>query len=400
MPDIGATVEPKTREVFARLILSPLAVTAIVALIYAGFLLERLHRHRFDFSVFVCAGDAHCDPSAVPCNLTVYPSSEGYDGQFYYRLALDPFSSRDPHHGIELDAPSYRAQRILYPLAVWLLSFGGRTGLVPAWMVLVNYFGVCAIAWLAALYFRSIGRAALWALGVALYGGLVLALYRDLTEIMAVMLMLAAIVLLQRKRRLTAAILLGLSVLTRETVLLFAAACAGVILWEATKRRRLTVHPVVVLIPIATFAGWRTIVWLLWGPVGRVNLSGAFRIPLSPLFGCLWRRMLVFDGSQTLWFLEAGALVAVAAAALWCLRGSKAGHAEKTGLILYVLLIFSLPRDIWAEGWSFLRISAELHTLAIMVLVGSASRWRIPVVAATSMMGVFLMIHHAWANII
>ena len=38
--------------------------------------------------------------------------SDGYDGQFVYRLALDPFTHAVTAHGITLDNPAYRQQRI------------------------------------------------------------------------------------------------------------------------------------------------------------------------------------------------------------------------------------------------------------------------------------------------
>ena len=52
--------------------------------------------------------------------LTVYEGSSGYDGAFVYRLALDPFTEQPVAHGITLDNPSYRQQRIVLPLVAWL----------------------------------------------------------------------------------------------------------------------------------------------------------------------------------------------------------------------------------------------------------------------------------------
>jgi hypothetical protein len=49
--------------------------------------------------------------------------SSGYDGQFYAQIALDPLL-RDPDLVQSLDAPAYRARRILAPAAAALLGLG------------------------------------------------------------------------------------------------------------------------------------------------------------------------------------------------------------------------------------------------------------------------------------
>jgi hypothetical protein len=53
--------------------------------------------------------------------------SSGYDGQFYAQIALDPLL-RDPDLVQSLDAPAYRARRILAPAAAALLGLGNPWG--------------------------------------------------------------------------------------------------------------------------------------------------------------------------------------------------------------------------------------------------------------------------------
>src|ERR687883_290318 len=103
---------------------SPLISALIVGLIISFFIYKRLHRSHFDYSSFVVAGDEFCNPAQVPKGLTVLRNSAGYDGQFYYRLALTPFTSQATEFGIRIDAPPIRQQRILYPLLTWILSLG------------------------------------------------------------------------------------------------------------------------------------------------------------------------------------------------------------------------------------------------------------------------------------
>src|SRR3972149_5427209 len=67
---------------------SPIITLVIVAIAYAIFLNARLSEHQYDFSVFVTAGDIFVDANAAPDGLKILQNSDGYDGQFYYRLAL------------------------------------------------------------------------------------------------------------------------------------------------------------------------------------------------------------------------------------------------------------------------------------------------------------------------
>ena len=68
----------------------------------------------------------------APCERQAGP---GYDGQFYFAIAHDPFLTR-PDTAASLD-DSLRYRRILYPLTAWLLATGQPAAL-PYTLVLVN----------------------------------------------------------------------------------------------------------------------------------------------------------------------------------------------------------------------------------------------------------------------
>jgi hypothetical protein len=55
-----------------------------------------------DISVFVQAGTQFVNPSRAPHGLAIR-SGAGYDGQFYYRLALEPWNLARSAHGITFD---------------------------------------------------------------------------------------------------------------------------------------------------------------------------------------------------------------------------------------------------------------------------------------------------------
>src|SRR5262249_9235466 len=103
---------------------SPLAPLLITTIVTSLFTFGMLFRSGFNASSFVTAGATFCNPALAPNSLVISKNSGGYDGQFYYRLALDPFTSKRTDFGVTLDIPSYRHQRILYPFMAWALSAG------------------------------------------------------------------------------------------------------------------------------------------------------------------------------------------------------------------------------------------------------------------------------------
>lgn len=90
-------------------------------------------------------------PALEASALATVPNSAGYDGQFYAQLALDP-TLRDPALASALDAPAYRARRILAPAAAFVVGFGR-----PEW-ILQLYALLNVACWfaLAVLLYREI----------------------------------------------------------------------------------------------------------------------------------------------------------------------------------------------------------------------------------------------------
>ncbi len=142
----------------------------------------------------------------------------GYDGQFYYYIALDPTRARS-----YIDAPSYRYERILYPLLARFTALE-QPAAVPWTLLIINWLacggGVLALAawlrrrgaspWLAAIY--------------GLYPGMLVAIQFDLTEPLAYGLVALGVYLFDfggRRGVIAAAVAFGLAGLTRETTLLF-----------------------------------------------------------------------------------------------------------------------------------------------------------------------------------
>jgi len=185
-------------------------------------------------SLFVMAGHVYTHRAELPRGLLLVPAA-GYDGQFYYRLALDPANWNATAFGITMDQ-SYRYTRIGYPLVAWLVS-AGQHELVPAALVAVNLVAVAAMAVLGGQFARESGRHALWGLAFAAYFGLVISVGRDTAEPLAEACMLGGLLAYRRSKYVLTTGLFAFGAITRETILLAPAAIAVTRLAAMARRR-------------------------------------------------------------------------------------------------------------------------------------------------------------------
>lgn len=227
-------------------------VTAwITAVSYFIFLMLMLNQH--DPGTFPQAGDYFADANETPANLVILTDSFGYDGQYYYRLALNPFTREKSEFGIEIGSPRYRFQRILYPLLVWLFSFGNPQ-LVIYSLILVNFIALIIIGYAAGYYAKLVGRHALLGLAFSFFPGFLYTLSRDLVEITEACLILWGLVTLGQKRTFIASGLFSLALLAKETALLTAVSLIS------QKKYR-----VAAIFPLAVYGIWQLFLNWWWG---------------------------------------------------------------------------------------------------------------------------------------
>jgi hypothetical protein len=111
----------------ARLSRSPAALGQTVLLLY-GVLLVALLRGGLQGRDFTYQGRYFVTKSSSSPYIKLDPKYSGYDylgydGQFFYYIALDPVGAL-PY----IDTPSYRYTRIGYPIAARVLALAGRRG--------------------------------------------------------------------------------------------------------------------------------------------------------------------------------------------------------------------------------------------------------------------------------
>jgi hypothetical protein len=384
---------------------TPLGASTLTLLAYGLLTLARLQAFGGDVTRFVLASARFIPlPVGASVGLSLTTTSNGYDGQFYYLLALNPFSSVPALPGAHFDVPAYRAQRILYPLLVWALSLGGRPALVPAVLVIVNLVAIVGVCAIGTLFARQHGIGPLWGLLLAFYPGLLVSLAGDLAEPLAVLCALSGLLCARRHRWGWAALLLSLAVLARETTALIAVAMviAGLLarlrpaaqlpeLRTAGGHRMPRDHwsGAVVSggIPLVVALCWQFILLMRWGSLGILAAgTNNLGIPLVGLvesvvaWTVLWAPlMLVVHCAEAVYLVG---LAEMTRRLLWSHRCA----LEPVGIAwgLFAALALTLSVYVWDFYWNFLRGTIELGMLSLLLLLLLAPlRWRRIALAAT-----------------
>jgi len=354
-----------------------LAVGALASLIALAFVLARLgFAADGDISRFVVAGSVHVDGSATPIDLHVFDGA-GYDGQFYWRLALDPAElGVESSNGVALDDP-LRASRIAYPAAAWAFALGSAERV--SWsLVMVNVIALGVLAGAAASLARRAGLAAWWGLLPAASTGFVMSLARDLNEIvMAAALLLGMVTIGGERRRWLAASAWTVAVLAHEQAAYVIAAFGAHRLWSIVRHRA---SPGVVdlgwLLPGAAFAGWQSIAavefggWPVFGS-GDASVDWPF-VGLSREIGAL----LAGDVDPSEWLVIPQLLaVVLLIAAAWRARTALAPADGWLPIALTFgsLVSVCLSYNVW-DGPAELRQMVLVPTIASVVLLRAARR--------------------------
>jgi hypothetical protein len=350
---------------------SPAWLAAGVTVLAAAFVMARLAvvAHG-DITRFIDVGSAFAQVHHVPRGITIAPGG-GYDGQFYYRLALDPANLHRTAYGITLDN-GYRIQRISYPVLAWLLA-AGQQAAVPYSLVAVNVVALAALAWLAALLARDCGRRPAWGLLVAGYFGFLFSLGRDLTEICEACFVVAGLLSLRRGRPVWAGLALAAAVLSRETALVVVAGVALVAVRDVVLGRRRPVRAdLAFILPVVLYAAWQAIGWAVYGSIpigsdGENNLTYPFVSMAQALADNL--RQLPSEHAAV-WLAELVALGTVVVVAGLTLPRSRARPAEKWAWVVAASLAICLTRTLWDSHADF-RGFEDLYVLSAVVLLDS-----------------------------
>jgi hypothetical protein len=357
----------------------PVAVSVIAFVLWLAFVLARWQVWaKGHITLFIMSGvKDYSHPSQMVPRISHVPS-QGYDGQFYYRFARDPFNWNPTAYGITVDH-NYRYTRIGYSLVAWIVSLGGNARVLPTVLVVINLICVGLLAYLGARLARESGRHALWGLAFVAYMGLVISVGRDTSEPLADACMLAGILAYRHRRYVWAALFMAYAVFTNEPILVLPVAFALVRLYQIWKKR---VKP-----------GLPDLVWVLPGAVyvilqiaekafvkgksGGVsdvtsNLTLPFRALVPGVYRDLvkssWTHLGLYDYN----LIEFIALAIIIVAGLLVIRAAKVSLEEKAAFVGFVLVEIVLASgQFWDSTFGDGRTYIDAFLLGVLMLLAT-----------------------------
>lgn len=271
----------------------------------------------------------------------------GFDGMPFYVIARHPLKVRAINN--DLDVPTYRLRRILYPALAKVIVPAGGENLVYAFAAL-SVLGIAIGAW----WLGTFPNAPPWLpVTMALSPGVICSLYTSTGDTLAAGLTIACIGAAFSRRFTLAVVFLALAALTRETSLL---AVLTLGLWPGISWTRRLVNVVVPAIPVVAWSGYVSLT--LKESFFAQPSAGSFSLPFMGF---------VHSGitpGQILYALACGGLVFAAVVRSW-----KSLPAISVFLAAN-LVVFVCAAPIIANSWlGFTRIVTAAVPIAFWVLV-------------------------------
>jgi hypothetical protein len=380
---------------------NPLTLALAVLAFYTALMVVQLHLHHGDVTTFITAGDTFVHREQLTAPLAILPNSPGYDGEFYYRLGLDPFTRDVTAFGITLDNPATRMQRIGYPLLGWIVSLG-QAALLPWVLVGLNLTGLFIITWLSTTLARRHGLPTWLGLAAPFYPGFVLTLTRDTTEIAAAAFGFTALFLVLQRRPWRAGPFAAFAVVTRETTLFYLAGFGLAELLGCIKQRRWSWTLIALALPAIVFVIWQWTIIQLWGASSYSGTAQNIGPPFAGLISfftsdldALFRDTpFSYDFKLHSYYAAAAAMCVLVCvlAGLAAVRG-EAPIGLKLSWVLYLLLIICLTTSIWIQPYDFLRAFSDCFVVSATLVMAARRRW---IVATLLAMAVPIWVLTAW----
>jgi hypothetical protein len=307
---------------------------------------------------FMVIGDYFKAPHIWTDKTLIHQNSVGYDGQYYYYIAHDPFILGQSFDHI--DFPAYRYQRIIYPLAVWLLSFG-QPPLMPWMMVAVNFMGILLGTWFIILILNCFDRSPWYSLFYAGSWGFLLCLLRSLPEPLTMTFIVMAVFFYLKEKTLWQAIALSLAGLTQETTLLVSMAFLFYFFGKKDFRKF-----IYMLFPLLAYFFWQFSLYAHFQTFSFLGGTQNFGLPFQGIiekFLSLAHGGLSFEKIPELLYLILISVLIITA----CYDIFKFYSPLTLSFLGYALMTSFLNHLIWVEPWSYARATLGLLVFNLLI---------------------------------
>lgn len=247
----------------------------------AGLLTGYVLIYRGEISALVCAAREKIGNRPLEAIRVGFPTS-GFDGQYYYAIAQDPWGRHDDF----LDVPAQRHSRILFPAVAWAMT-GGDAHLLLWALPVINWAAIVGITWMGIRLATHYGRSPWWGSVVPVAINAFAPALRDLTDPLSMFAVCGLLTAWFLRRGVWSFVLWGLlAALSREQNLLIIA----LVLFESIASRRFKIVAVL-LISIGVWFGWLIVLRQMYGT--WPDNSGNIAVP----FAGIWHRLNHMTGS-------------------------------------------------------------------------------------------------------
>jgi hypothetical protein len=318
-------------------------------LFHLGLLARYVVHSRGDLSILVAAGKeraAEAPYAAVRCPL----GQLGYDGQYYYALAQDPWR----RHQVGIDIAPARQLRILYPALCWLLSGGDRERLFWV-MPAVNLAAIGALAALGAWLALRHGRSGWWGFVLPLAVNPGLPALRNLADPLATLALVGLLAAwLVRAPAWVVGLTAAAAALGREQNVAIVVLLLGAGVWARRWR-----EAAALALAVLVWAGWAVTLGVAYGGWPFLPGQGNFG---GPLEGYLFRWSHLghpgWSRKETTMHLVAmlGLTLQALLALYLLLRAPKGERVPPLVALAGVLLVAAAGLSIFEDAWSYLRV--------------------------------------------
>lgn len=329
----------------------------------------------FDFSYFFAAGSDFVDAGNTIAPVEVQ-QGQGYDGQFFYRLALDPFNWSQEAYGVAIDYPQYRVQRIGYPLLAWLFAGGGVPSMVPFALVLVNLLSFAGVM----IFFRQIAlkfKATGWLhFAPMLVCGIYMSTAKSLSEVTELCFFLGAFAAILEKRLWMFSLFGTMAVLTRETSVIGLSVLIFFFLLEDDSRNRLRSF-LILSVPPLILISWKCFIAVYFKNDPAPPSLGNFTWPIKGIYDGVMMNVNFSSGFHAMqsvfWMMffiwQTWFSVLVLKAALSKRITIRQPYVYPVA-VYFTWLLFSLffSASIYGDDWSFVRVLALMNVTGFLVI--------------------------------
>ncbi len=148
-------------------------------------------------------------PEYFQKGMVIFDDKGGYDGQFYYYVAMDHFLEKGYFKN------AYRQQRILYPLLAHLFAFG-KENLLQYTFYIVNLIALFVGMFFMILLLKQYSLPPMWSLFYGLAPSSIMTIQYNLPSPVSIALIIIAIYFYINKNIILTTVFMSLSFLTRE----------------------------------------------------------------------------------------------------------------------------------------------------------------------------------------